>query len=160
WVIDFQHAPRLALLLRDDDVQGRDDAVLGVEGRQQEARISAQISADHRLPGDEGATLRRALIGPRHDGADNAWMPPDPGFHKKIVLLGAVTANLAERDRHALGANASGFGQHSAKVTLAKSEAAECRKRSLLSQQPSDGLVGGFIDFPKAFRSIIRQRIE
>ena len=65
-------------------------------------------------------------------------MPADPGLNEEIILLGSVSADLAERNLQTVGANTRGFRQHFAEIALAKRVGAEFRKRRLLSSKPPD----------------------
>src|SRR6185437_10373420 len=60
------------------------------------------------------------------------------GLDEEIALLGAVSADLAERDLQFRGANAGGFGQDVAEIAFAQGEAAEFRKRRQPAQKPLD----------------------
>src|ERR1700738_4656257 len=68
--------------------------MLGVERRHHKIIGPAQIVAYRRLPGDEGAPLRRGLIGTRDDVSDDAGVPAVSGFDQKIVLRLAISAAL------------------------------------------------------------------
>ena len=62
-------------------------------------------------------------------------MPADPRLYQEIVLLGSVSADLAERNVQTFGTNAGGLGQHLTEIAFTKSEAAKPSERSLLSVQ-------------------------
>src|SRR6185437_14905320 len=66
----------------------------------------------------------------------------DPGLDQKIVFLGAISADFAEGDLQAFGANAGGLRQHLAEIAFDQGEAAESSKRCLLSKKPLD-ILGG-----------------
>ena len=55
--VDVEHTIR-QIVAFDDDVNRRDDAVRGIESRQLESVLLAQVIADRRLPGRKGASLR------------------------------------------------------------------------------------------------------
>ena len=52
-------------------------------------------------------------------------MPADSGLDEKVVLLGAVSADLAKRNLQTFGANPGGFGQDFAQIGLTQGETAE-----------------------------------
>lgn len=81
----------------DDDIDGRDDRMVGIEGRHPLAAIPAPIDAYRGLAGDEGAALRGAAIGARGDMADRAWFPAMSRLDQQVAFRVAVAANLAER---------------------------------------------------------------
>jgi hypothetical protein len=78
-IVDLEHAIGLTIAF-DDDVDGRDDAVLGIEVWQLETGILTQIIADRWFSGGESQPLRRALIGARDNMADDARVPAISGF--------------------------------------------------------------------------------
>jgi hypothetical protein len=95
-IVDLQDTIRRGVVLgMDDDVDGRDDAVRGVESRQLEIVVLAYIIADRWLPGDERTALWRAGIGV-FDRTDDSRLPAVSCFDEKVVLRGTVAAHLGE----------------------------------------------------------------
>jgi hypothetical protein len=112
--------------------------VLGIERRQLEIGVIAQIVADRGLPGDESASLRRGHVGARDDISNDTRVPAVSGFDKKIVLFGAVTAHLGERHAEAFGTDPRRFRQDFQHIALAKGKAAEVSDRCLLAKKLAD----------------------
>jgi hypothetical protein len=134
-VVDFQHAER-AVIASDDDIDGRNDPVLGVVGWQIEIVVSAQVVTDRRFAGDEGAPLRRAFVSAQGDLADDAGMPAVSSFNQKIVVLGAVSAYLAKWRAKAFRADPRGLGRTLNRLfwrraKLPKPATAACWRRKL-----------------------------
>ena len=93
-----------------------------------------------------------------HDGRS----PTDPRLGKKVVLLGSVAADLAERYFQTFGAGARCLGQYLPKVGFPEREAAEPRERSLLSQKPCYLQIGGrhFSAFRHALLRRMAEQLE
>jgi hypothetical protein len=136
--VDLEDTPGPAFAF-DQDIGCRDDLVFPVEGRQRIAVVFRKVFEDHRFAGDEGATLRRGLVRRRHDAADDTLVPAAARLDQKIVVIGAVSADLRERYVEAPRANFGLFGQDLLQVGFPKRETAEVRQRRLLAQQPLDG---------------------
>src|SRR5450432_396367 len=95
-VVDLQHTIGRGIVLGvDDDVDGRDDTMRGVEARQLEIVVLAYIIADRWLPRDERTALWRAGIGV-FDRTDDSRLPAVSCFDEKVVLRGTVAAHLGE----------------------------------------------------------------
>ena len=137
---NLQHA-KSSLVTFDDNIDDRDDAVQGVKRRQLEILVFTQVLADRWLPGHEGSALRRVLVGKRDDLTDDALRPAAGGFNQKIVLIGAISAYVAERRTEDLGADPRGFIQDIHEVALAQRKATEARDRRLLAQKIAE--IGG-----------------
>ncbi len=133
---DLKYAVRLVIVILDDDVDDRDDAMRGIERRQFATIPVLQITHDRRFTGREGAPLRRSHIGTRHDMADDRIPAAMAGDDDKIVLLGAILPNLAEGHAEAVGAGPRRLGQDFRQIRLAECEAAEAGDSRLLAQQP------------------------
>src|ERR1700738_876748 len=112
--------------------------MLGVERRHHKIIGPAQIVAYRRLPGDEGAPLRRGLIGTRDDVSDDAGVPAVSGFDQKIVLRLAISAHFGERHAEAVGADPRGFRQDLQQIALAKGKTAKSGNRRLLAKKFAD----------------------
>jgi hypothetical protein len=136
-VVDLQHAIGLTIAF-DEHVDSRYDAMFGVEGRQHELFVPAQIVTDRWLPGDECAPLRRGLIGARDDVSDHARFPAVPGFDQKIVLRLAVAADFRERHTQTFGADLCRFRQHFQQIVLTQCKTAEAGDRRLLAEKFAD----------------------
>ena len=137
--IDLEHAIGLAAQALDDDVDGRDDAVLRIEGRQHDVTAFAlvpQIVQDHRLFGDEGPALRRRMIGGRYHMADDAVPPAVACLDQQVVLRRTIAADLAEGDVEALGTGPGRLVQDLQQHRFPEGVAAEPGQGSLLPQQP------------------------
>ena len=134
-VVDLEDAVGLVVVALDDDVDDRDDAVRGIKRRRIETCVLLQIVDDRRLTGGEGATLRRTHIGARHHMTDHAVLPAMAGDDEQVVLLGTVTAHLAEGDAETFGADPDRFVQDFIQIPLTQREAAEPGDRGLLAKQ-------------------------
>jgi hypothetical protein len=82
--------------------------------------------------------LRRSVVGPRDDPTDQPRIPADPGLNKQVVLVFAVSADLAEGDAKTFGTGAGGFCQDVLHICFDKGEGAEFRERLLLPQEACD----------------------
>jgi hypothetical protein len=141
-IVDLQHTIGRGVVLGvNDHVDGRDDAVRGVEARQLEIVVLAYIIADRWLPGDEPTALRRARIG-AFDRTDDSRLPTVSGFDEKVLLRGTVAAHLGERHAKAFGetraASVRTFSKSlSRRAKLPKRAIAACWRRSLPNFAPS-----------------------
>ena len=137
-VVDLQHAIGLVVAALDNDVDGRDDAVLGIECRQLEIVVIVQIVADRGLAGDEGTPLRRGDVGTRDDFANDTRMPAVSGLDQKVVLFGAVAAHLGKRHTETFRTDPRRFRQDFHHIALAKRKAAKVGNRRLLVKKFAD----------------------
>ena len=109
--------------------------MLDIVRRQIEIVVPAQVVTDQWSANDEGAPLRRALIGAQGDVADDTGMPAVSGLDDKILLPGAVSAHLAEWHAEAFRADARRLGQDPQHIALAQRKAAKAGHRRLLATQ-------------------------
>ena len=68
--------------------------MLAVQRRQDIARVMAQILADHRSPGTEGTTLRRARIGDGDNLSNHPLVPACSGLDEQIIFVGTIAEIL------------------------------------------------------------------
>src|ERR1700694_71948 len=134
-IVDFQHSVRPSVVLHlNNDIDGRDNTMGGVERRQFKIIVLAHIVADRWLPSDEGTPLwrtrRRAL-----DRSDDTGLPAVPGFDQKVVLRGAVPAHFGEWHIEAFGADPRRLRQDFQQIAFAKSKATKAGNRGLLAQK-------------------------
>src|SRR5216684_2926257 len=132
---DLKYAVRLVIVILDDDVDDRDDAVRGIARRQSATIPVLQITHDRGFTGRERAPLWRSHIGARHDMADDLIPPAMAGDDDKIVRLGAILPNLAEGHTEAIGADPRRLGQDFRQIRHAECEAAEAGDGRLLAQR-------------------------
>src|SRR5713226_6720182 len=132
---DLKYAVRLVIVILDDDVDDRDDAVRGIARRQSATIPVLQITHDRGFTGRERAPLWRSHIGARHGIADYLIPPAMAGDDDKIVVLGAVLPNLAEGHAEAVGAGPRRLGQDFRQIRHAECEAAEAGDGRLLAQR-------------------------
>src|SRR5713226_3394906 len=132
---DLKYAVRLVIVILDDDVDDRDDAVRGIARRQSATIPVLQITHDRGFTGRERAPLWRSHIGARHGIADYLIPPAMAGDDDKIVRLGAILPNLAEGHAEAVGAGPRRLGQDFRQIRHAECEAAEAGDGRLLAQR-------------------------
>ena len=137
----FQHPVRRAIHGLDYHVDSGDDAMLAVERRQDIARVTAQILADHRLLGGEGTTLRRTRIGDGDNLSNHPLVPACSGFDEQIIFVGTIAADFAIWDIQTAGTDADSLVKYIDQITFAKSVRTECRECCLLSAE-SRNLLG------------------